>query len=149
LELVSRHGNKDWNSIAEQMGTRNARQCRERYNNYVNPSLRRDSWTDEEDATLIEKFREFGPKWNMIAKFFQDRSDMALRNRCQVINRHQNKTPLVPQTDGAAILLQPGQSGSVPPPVPAKQVSDAIPTGDLFHEHPAGCSCLWCVVWRS
>jgi hypothetical protein len=88
LDLVAIHGNQDWTRIAALLGTRNARQCRERYKNYLNPSLRQDDWTPEEDLLLLSKFAQFGAKWNKIAKFFVHRSDNSLRNRCQQLGRH-------------------------------------------------------------
>jgi hypothetical protein len=68
------------------------RQCRERYQNYLNPELRNDSWTLEEDTLLENKCDELGPKWSRIAKFFENRSDNALRNRWMMLNRHHSKS---------------------------------------------------------
>ena len=91
VQLVRQYGTKDWTNIAIHMGTRNPRQCRERWSNYVNPNLRTDPWTEEEDALLEEKFKEFGGKWNKIAKFFTNRSDNSLRNRWMMIVRRKSK----------------------------------------------------------
>jgi hypothetical protein len=93
LDLVRAHGRTSWQTIATLMGTKNSRQCRERYNNYLNPDLRRGSWTTEEDDLLREKYAEFGPKWNKIGQFFTNRSDMVLRNRWMKIERHRAKNP--------------------------------------------------------
>jgi hypothetical protein len=73
------------------MGSRNSRQCRERWCNYLNPELRTEAWTSEEDKLLEEKFMEFGGKWNTIAQFFNGRSDLAIRNRMQVLERRTAK----------------------------------------------------------
>ena len=85
--LVQQHGTNSWNLIAKLMGNRNARQCRERWKNYVNPELRNEPWNQEEDRLLVEKYGEFGPRWNKIAKFFVNRSDNSLRNRWQLMLR--------------------------------------------------------------
>jgi hypothetical protein len=69
------------------MDSRNERQCRERWKNYINPSLRSDPWTLEEDQLVVQKYAEFGPKWNKISKFFSNRSDNAVRNRWQLMLR--------------------------------------------------------------
>ncbi|OHT00520.1 Myb-like DNA-binding domain containing protein [Tritrichomonas foetus] len=86
-QLVMAYGTNSWSTIAQLMGTRNHRQCRERWKNYIDPSLRNDPWTFEDDHLLVEKYAEFGPKWNKIAKFFQNRSDNSIRNRWQLIIR--------------------------------------------------------------
>jgi hypothetical protein len=91
LELVREYGPKEWITVASLMQTRNPRQCRERYNNYMDPNLRHDGWTAEEDALLDEKYREIGPKWNSIGKAFANRSDNALRNRWMMMNRRQTR----------------------------------------------------------
>lgn len=92
LTLVKEHGSKDWIKISHLMnGKRNPRQCRERYKNYINPELRKDNWTKEEDELLIQKYNEYGGKWNKIAKYFVNRSDNHLRNRWMMIARHQAK----------------------------------------------------------
>jgi hypothetical protein len=85
LYLVNILCMRNWGKIAELMGTRNARQCRERWTNYVNPELRRGEWTEAEDRLLEEKRAEFGSKWNIISGFFDRRSDVSVRNRWQVI----------------------------------------------------------------
>jgi hypothetical protein len=89
--LVHELGTHDWIQIAERLGTRNPRQCRERWNNYVNPELRKDPFTPEEDRLLEMKYAELGPKWNKISKFFFKRSDNSIRNRWMVISRHRSK----------------------------------------------------------
>lgn len=90
-ELASKSKVHNWNEIAEKIGTRNARQCRERWNNYLDPSLRQDPWTEEEDRLLLAKHREFGTHWNKISKCFKNRSDNSIRNRWQLLMRHMEK----------------------------------------------------------
>ena len=94
--LVLQFGAKDWIKISQLMETRNPRQCRERWNNYVNPALRTDPWTPEEDMLLDQKYAEYGPKWNKISKFFVNRSDNNIRNRWMMIARHRAKSQKSP-----------------------------------------------------
>ena len=98
LRLVQQFGAKDWIRISSLIGTRNPRQCRERYKNYVNPELRVGDWTKEEDRLIEEKFHEMGAKWNRISKFFVNRSDNAIRNRWMMIARHKAKAMAHPPT---------------------------------------------------
>jgi hypothetical protein len=98
IQLVNEHGTLDWSKIAMLMQTRNVRQCRERYNNYLKPDLRQDAWTPEEDALLLAKFNEHGAKWNTIAQFFINRSDLSLRNRWQRLERQKVKSAVTTPT---------------------------------------------------
>jgi hypothetical protein len=81
IALVQLHGENEWSTVAASLGSRNARQCRERFKNYLDPNLKRADWTPDEDALLRLKHTEYGAHWNQIARFFHGRSDMALRNR--------------------------------------------------------------------
>lgn len=109
-------GDSDWNKIARMMGNRNGRQCRERWNNYVNPVLRNDAWTPEEVNLLILKYKELGPRWNRIAKSFQNRSTNSVKNKWLTMKRQEDKfvaeavaknAPSIPSTDISMPILQP------------------------------------------
>jgi hypothetical protein len=86
-ELVQAHGTSDWPVIASFLPDRNARQCRERWTNYVNPKLVKKGWTREEDALLVEKYNELGPKWATISRSFEGRGRNNLKNRLWAIQR--------------------------------------------------------------
>lgn len=79
--LVAEYSDNDWKTIAEHMAPRTARQCRERWTNYVNPSLSKDPWTPEEDLLLIEKHKEFGNHWKIIERYFNNRSKNNIKHR--------------------------------------------------------------------
>jgi hypothetical protein len=84
---VQAHGTYDWPLIATFLPGRNPRQCRERWNNYANPSLVKEDWTREEDALLIQKYNEIGPRWTVIGKWFEGRGRNSLKNRLWAIQR--------------------------------------------------------------
>lgn len=93
LKLVKKYGACKWDNIALSMPGRKGRQCRDRYMNYLNPTVKNDEWTLEEDSMLIEKVKEFGPKWAKISKFFQGRTGPALKNRWNYrLSRIDNQT---------------------------------------------------------
>jgi hypothetical protein len=90
-EAVQLHGESDWSLVATFLPGRNARQCRERWFNYVNPHLVKRSWTLEEDSLLVQKYNEFGPHWNVLCRLFDGRGRNDLKNRLSVIRRKQNR----------------------------------------------------------
>jgi myb proto-oncogene protein len=47
-------GPKKWSVIAQELPGRIGKQCRERWHNHLNPDIRRDDWTVEEDRQLLE-----------------------------------------------------------------------------------------------
>ena len=90
--LVSIHGPNDWKKIAWNMTGRTVRQCRERWKYYLEPNINRKGWTSEEDELLVEKYREFGPKWAQITAFFENRTDIDLKNRYHKIERSRKRS---------------------------------------------------------
>ena len=90
-ELVLLYGEGDWARVAKEMGNRNARQCRERWRNYMNPTLSKESWTAVEDQRLLEKYHEIGAHWNTIARSFPNRSINCVRNRVMKLLRVSHK----------------------------------------------------------
>jgi hypothetical protein len=89
--LVEQFGDSDWSLISDQMNGRNPRQCRERWINYLAPSLNNAPWTPAEDMLLFQKYKELGCKWVRIAKFFPDRTDAMVKNRFNRIQRRETK----------------------------------------------------------
>jgi hypothetical protein len=79
--LVGRLGGKCWDEIARCMNGRTARQCRDRYKNYLLDSLVLAPWTPEEDQIIMERYQQFGTKWTEIAKFLSGRSGNHIKNR--------------------------------------------------------------------
>ena len=79
--MIEIQGPKKWDQIALSMPGRTGRQCRDRFNNYLEPSLTNGPWTLEEDILLEQKVYEVGQHWNIIAKFFKGRSTNNIKNR--------------------------------------------------------------------
>lgn len=91
LNAVKSLGVGDWHVIASRIPGRNPRQCRERWNNYVNPSLISSPWTTKEDEFLLEKYQELGPHWHTIASYFTSRSTNSIKNRFIILQRRQKR----------------------------------------------------------
>lgn len=81
--LVDEYGAKTWINIARRMPNRTGRQCRDRYQNYLAPTIIHGSWTRQEEATLAEKYHELGPKWTSIKQFLPGRTGSAIKNYWQ------------------------------------------------------------------
>ena len=90
-QVIQEIGTKSWIEVANRMGDRNPRQCKERWENYLNPSINNNPFTKEEDELLIRKQKELGSKWVTISHFFERRTDAAVKNRWQMLDRKEKK----------------------------------------------------------
>lgn len=72
---------KSWEEIAKHMPGRTARQCRDRFNNYLFKEISATNFTPEEDEIIIQKYHEFGPRWAAIARLLNKRSGNTVKNR--------------------------------------------------------------------
>jgi len=75
----------DWgvaaNKLHKRVGSNKTRkQCRQRYRNYLNPSLKNEAWTVEEKLLFVYLHNIFKNKWKMITNFLRSRSDISLKN---------------------------------------------------------------------
>ncbi|KAF3614994.1 hypothetical protein FXO38_35363 [Capsicum annuum] len=73
IELVARYGPTKWSIIAKSLHGRIGKQCRERWHNHLNPNIKKDAWTLEEELALVDAHRIHGNKWAEIAKVLPGR----------------------------------------------------------------------------
>jgi hypothetical protein len=110
MRLVHAIGDANWVHVAQHMAPGfTARQCRERWRNYLDPRLGHEPWTEAEDARLLEEFHRVGTRWTMIAEQFPGRSGNTIRNRYFLLQRKTEKRTRDPHREPPAPF---------PPPAP-------------------------------
>ncbi|KAF8898459.1 hypothetical protein BD779DRAFT_1484033 [Infundibulicybe gibba] len=84
-ELFNVYGPK-WSTIARHITGRTDDACSKRYREALDPNLKKDEWTPEEDHKLLEVYSRIGGRWGKVGQELQ-RSGLGCRNRWRLLER--------------------------------------------------------------
>lgn len=62
-KLIKKYG-KNWKLLSEMLGSKNGKQIRERFINKLDPKIKKEDWTEEEDRKILELYSNIGSKWS-------------------------------------------------------------------------------------
>lgn len=85
LKLVNEYGAENWEFIASKMHERTGKQCRDHYINVLDPNIKKEYWTSEEDTIILVKYKELGTRWSSIVEFLPGRTQSMIKNRCKYL----------------------------------------------------------------
>nr|UWK20166.1 Myb-like transcriptional factor [Trichoderma rhododendri] len=74
-----------WVQVAKHVESRSADQCASRWQNYLDPNIKRQAWTEEEDLRLLGAYELYGSNWKTIQVHELPRralQDLRNRHRC-------------------------------------------------------------------
>mmetsp|Transcript_10783 Transcript_10783/g.44897 ORF Transcript_10783/g.44897 Transcript_10783/m.44897 type:complete len:315 (+) Transcript_10783:314-1258(+) len=74
------HGNR-WALVAAELPGKTGQQCAQRWRHKVNPAIKKEKWTPEEDAQLAKLYEQHGQRWAEIARHLEGRTDQQCMGR--------------------------------------------------------------------
>ena len=80
LKLQQEYGN-DWATIARRMKARNWKQVRDRYLNYLDPSISNEGFSIEEDILIYDLYTKLGSQWKLYTPYLPGRTADKIKNR--------------------------------------------------------------------
>jgi len=100
-----------WCEVALMVGSRSAKQCRERWVHHLAPEVSKVPWTAEEDTILFEALKLHKTSWAAIAKLLPGRTDHCVKNRYYSTKRRIERKAKRKESGDNSLFLEEGEGG--------------------------------------
>ena len=71
---------------------RSSKQCRERWNNILNPDVKKGNWSADEDKIIFKMYHDIGTQWTKMTAELPGRTENSIKNRFYSNLRKYTKT---------------------------------------------------------
>ena len=91
--LVTQYGERSWHTISKHMKNRSARQCKDRWLNYLSPNANHSEFSQEDREFILQYVSRNGPHWSELAQYFPGRNGAQIRNKWTTWSSKRNIVP--------------------------------------------------------
>ncbi|XP_027202257.1 cell division cycle protein 21 [Dermatophagoides pteronyssinus] len=88
---VMKYGKNQWSRIASLLHRKSAKQCKARWYEWLDPSIKKTEWSREEEEKLINLVRLMPTQWRTIASIVGRTASQCLEHYEQLLDQVQNK----------------------------------------------------------
>ena len=85
---------------------RSGKQCRERWVNFLNPEIKKDPFSLQEDILILEKRITIGNKWSEIIKEMPGRTENNVKNRFNMMFKNIKDEFIKNRTHQSVFVMQ-------------------------------------------
>jgi len=113
---VMKYGLNQWSRISSLLVRKSAKQCKERWYEWLDPSIKKTEWTKEEEEKLLHLSKMFPCQWRTIAPFVGRSAYQCMEHYEKLLDRAQGREP----DENDPRKLRPGEIDPNPETKPAR-----------------------------
>ena len=113
---VMKYGLNQWSRISSLLVRKSAKQCKERWYEWLDPSIKKTEWTKDEEEKLLQFAKAFPCQWRTIAPMIGRTAYQCMEQYEKLLDRAQGRQP----DENDPRKLRPGEIDPNPETKPAR-----------------------------
>lgn len=113
---VMKYGLNQWSRISSLLVRKSAKQCKERWYEWLDPSIKKTEWTKDEEEKLLHLAKMFPSQWRTIAPMVGRTAYQVMEHYEKLLDRAQGREP----DENDPRRLRPGEIDPNPETKPAR-----------------------------